>query len=119
MTDEKKQTKEEVWPPLMSDKDLNQFVVDFITERVFTSAQVPPESLKSVFMMISLGSFSGYSKTDLENIGLIWEYTNKGGPLAVNGMPVFLSLRVMHKKDWIRAHAAIIKKQTLLEDVAV
>ena len=34
-----------------------------------------------------------------QNICLIYEYMNKAGPVGVNGMPVFMSMRCLNRED--------------------
>lgn len=36
---------------------------------------------------------------DWENVGMLYEERHKAGPLAVNGMPMFLSVRFLHKDN--------------------
>jgi hypothetical protein len=35
----------------------------------------------------------------IESIGACWEYMTEAGPLAVNGRPMFLSIRFVNKED--------------------
>jgi len=53
----------------------------------------------------------GFYEEDIANIGTIWEHITECGP-SINGMPIFFSMRVMHKDDWARASAAIERERT-------
>lgn len=48
-----------------------------------------------------------YFKAVTSQLGIIWEHHNKSLPRGVNGMPMFMSCRLMHKDDWERALTAI------------
>lgn len=67
---------------------------------LFTDRHLPnPSDLTKVFMLIGMGAFNGYTKEELDSIGLVYEHIGKACPMAVNGMPTFLSLRVLNKHD--------------------
>lgn len=94
--------------PRMSEEDLRRFVLDYIAGQIFSDCHVrSKQDLGLVFMPLSLGVFSEYEPASLEQIGLIYEYYSKAGPMAINGMPIFFSLRMMHRDDWTRASGAI------------
>jgi hypothetical protein len=38
-------------------------------------------------------------KNYLENIGLVYEYLDKAGPIGVNGNPIFFSANILNKED--------------------
>ena len=82
----------------LKDEDLKKLAVDFRSGKVFTDRDVNPSSMIGViFMPIE---FMKLSKRNIEEIGLIYEYTSKAGSRALNGMPMFFSCRILHKKDF-------------------
>jgi hypothetical protein len=106
----------------LSDDKLREFVLALADGRIFTSAQLPKGQdhlLPMIFMPVAMGSFADVAKRDLENIGVIYEYTNQAGPRAINGYPMFHSLRVLNKSDWERARAATEKELERRKDIAV
>jgi hypothetical protein len=48
-------------------------------------------------MPIGLGGLGG---VDVDQIGAIIEYLDKAGERSINGYPIFMSCRVVHKDDW-------------------
>jgi hypothetical protein len=55
------------------------------------------------------------------DLGLIWEWVDSRNALArgINGMPMFLSCRLMHIDDWKRAQKAIEAEQKRMENLQV
>lgn len=106
MSDEPK--KPDTTIPTMSDEDLRAFVDGAVSGRLFTSVQVTNGTLLPlVFLPVSMGVFAGWTKEELENVGVIWEWCDVSMPRTINGMPIFMSMRLMNKADWQRALTAI------------
>lgn len=55
----------------------------------------------------------------VEQIGIFWEYLDQAGPRSINGMPMFFSVRIMHKDDWQRAAAAYERERQRMDDLEV
>lgn len=95
--------------PRMTDEELKQFVLDACDGHIFTNTMCNrPEDVSIVFMTIALfppGLF--YTKEAIQQVGIVWERMSEAGPRAVNGMPMFMSHRLMHIDDWKRAAKAI------------
>jgi hypothetical protein len=95
----------------MSPEELAQFVQDYVEGRIFSTAQMTQgeieHHLSVVFLPVFLGL--GITKQAHQKVGLIWARHGEdpAGPWSVNGMPTFLSCRVMHKDDWEVARQAI------------
>jgi hypothetical protein len=80
----------------MTDQELRLLAADIYEGRVFTDRQVEDSSdLPMVFMPIALGAFAEMTEEEFKQIGLIYEYLDKAGPRAINGLPSFFSLRVL------------------------
>src|SRR5262245_25517408 len=86
----------------MTPEELKTFVLAWCDGRVVSDRHVGGHMLTSVFPLLGLGALSKLSKRAVQNIGLVFAYTwdPGAGGMAVNGWPMFLSLRLMHKKDW-------------------
>jgi hypothetical protein len=92
----------------MSEDDLRKFVDGAVSGRLFTSAQVADGRLmQSVFMPIFFGVFADWTEEEVKEVGVIWEWMDQAGPRSINGMPMFMSMRLMNKEDWKRALDAI------------
>lgn len=101
--------------PRMDNKALAQFVMDFLDNKLFSSVHIRdydlPHMMGSIFMVLLLGGLSNFPQSEMENIGLIYEYYDKRCPLGVNGYPTFASCHIMHKEDWAKALKMIEKEE--------
>ena len=61
---------------------------------------MPDRLLSNVFMPLIFGALRDWTEEEVSQIGIIWEYLSAAGPLSVNGQPMFLSCRIMHRDDW-------------------
>lgn len=85
--------------PLMTEEEMGKLARDMAMEKVFTNLHVPEEDsgmLKSIFMVAALG---GLADVDAKQIGMIYEYLDRAGPRSVNGYPIFMSLRMVHREQ--------------------
>lgn len=104
----------------MSDDELREFVNGVCSGQILVSTQVRDESMiRRVFMPVVFGAFDGWTQEELKQIGVLWEWMGKAGPLAVNGLPTFLSCNIMRRDDWERAHAAIVRELKRREEIEV
>lgn len=104
----------------MTDEELRTFVLALCDGRIFTMHHVPsPELVPMVFMPIALGAFADATPEEVEQVGTVYEYLDKAGPRAVNGMPMFTSLRMIHVDDWARAKAAYDMEMARRKDIPV
>ncbi len=85
-------------------EELKQFVFDFVDGKVFTDRHLPAggdtNMAGMVFMTLML--MPPPPKDYIEKVACIYEHLSKAGPRSVNGMPMFMSHRFMHKDDWER-----------------
>ena len=72
-----------------------------------------------VFMPLAFGACSGWSVDAASQLGIIYEYIDKAMPRAINGMPCFMSMHVMHRDDWARCREAIIREQERRQEVSL
>lgn len=88
----------------MTEAEIRQWVMNYCDGHIFTSADVEkrhePGLIGMVFMPLMLGGLSELAPEDTDSIGLIWENMAAAGPRGVNGMPVFMSCRLMAKADF-------------------
>ena len=106
--------KEALNLPHLSDDQLREFVNDFVSNRIFTSAHLRDNEvgmLPMIFMPLALGCMSKVQPDSLSQIGCIWEHMHKAAPRSINGKPIFFSLNLLHKDDWERAMVAIEREQ--------
>lgn len=106
--------------PRVSDDKLREFVNDFLSNRIFTSAHVKDadvELIPNIFLPLSFGCFSSLQPASLDQIGCIYEYYEKSSPRSLNGYPIFLSFNLLHIDDWTRARAAIHREMERRENI--
>jgi hypothetical protein len=92
--------------PRMSEAALATLLRDICDGRVFTSEQVPDmDQLPMVFLPILFG---GLADVDLTTLGILCAETETAMPWSINGLPVFSSMRLVHKDDWERIRPTIV-----------
>jgi hypothetical protein len=52
-----------------------------------------------------------------DSIGVIWEWNSKSSPRSINGYPIFMSCRIMHKEDWEEVLPILQEKQRQMDDI--
>lgn len=84
--------------------------------QIFTDRHVanPQSDMTMVFMPLALGALSECSKEDVEQIGMIYEWIDKAGPRSVNGMPCFMSFKLLHRDDAVK----VLKMYQALRETA-
>src|ERR1700676_2981329 len=106
--------KEALDLPRLPDDKLREFVDDFVSNRIFTSAHLRDNEvdlIPMIFMPLGLGAFSKLQPDSLSQIGCLWEYIDKAAPRGINGRPIFFSFQMLHIVDWKRPQVAIEKEQ--------
>jgi hypothetical protein len=106
--------KEALNLPLLSDDKLREFVDDFVSNRIFTSAHLKDtevDMLPMIFMPVAMGCFSSVQPDTLKQIGCLYEFYEKALPRSMNGKPMFMSFKMLHIDDWTRAMKAIDREQ--------
>ncbi len=61
----------------------------------------------------------GFNMTRLQQLGVIYENIGKAGPRAINGQPIFTSMRTLSKADWQRAYPAITRELERRENMEI
>ena len=79
-------------------KELNKLAHDLVANNVFTSLQVQKhDPVEMVFMPLIFLDEEG--RKQVMEAGMIYEYYDKAGPRGFNGMPTFMSFRILNKED--------------------
>ena len=111
VTEEEKIAQQIATVPRMPKSDLAKFVQDFVDGKLITDRHVPQDLIGQIFMPLIFGCFEEYSDAEKKNLGIVYEYYDKAGPMGINGYPMFMSLHIMHKDDWAIAASAIKKEE--------
>lgn len=81
----------------MKKEDIKQLANDMNKGLVFTDRHISGlNSLPMVFMPLAIMSAK---KEWIDQVGLIYEYLDKAGPRSINGMPMFMSMKIVPKAD--------------------
>jgi len=98
--------------PRLTEDDLRKFVGDVLAGQIFVSSQIRnPSDVGMVFMPLLMGALANYDPESLKVIGVFYEYHEKSLPRSVNGYPCFMSVRMMHRLDWVRAWKALVAEE--------
>lgn len=108
--------------PELGNDELREFVLGYCDGHIWTSFDVPPDVLGLVFMPVSFGALSEWSKEELEDeLGCVWASTttHKTSGMAVNGYPTFVSCSMLSVADWDRAKKAIEVEMARRKEIGV
>lgn len=94
-------------PGRRTPEELATFVQDLLDRKIWTDRHGGTDS----FMLLGLGALANASAGFIEKIGLIYEYMDKAGPMAMNGRPMFFSMNIMHVDDATKALEAYEKEK--------
>jgi len=84
----------------LSEEEISNLAEDIYRGSVFTDRHVHnPEDVPMVFMLLALIEGETLERLRKDPPGMIYEYMDKAGPMAINGMPMFLSLRMANQED--------------------
>ena len=93
-----------------ADKELKQIAIDIYKGHIFTDRQVyNAKDLPLVFMVIPFMDEKDIKKLQDDPPGLMFEYIDKAGPRAINGMPSFFSMQMLSKEDTKKAFDLVDK----------
>ena len=82
-------------PKPMTDDEIKQVAEDMYKGIVFTDRQLERrEDIQSVFVALALMEQEQLDKFNKNPPGMIYEYMDRAGPWAINGMPIFFSFKM-------------------------
>lgn len=82
-------------------EELDVIAMDMATDKIFSNFHIRKEDmdlLPSIFMLLFLGAFEGFDE-DNEFPTMIYEYLSEAGPRAINGYPIFFSMKCLGLED--------------------
>lgn len=98
----------------MTDEDIKKLADDIYKGLVFTDRHIQnPDDVPRVFIPLVLLKKEQIEELNVRSIGMIYEYIDKAGPMSINGMPMFLSLRMLSQEDAKKVN----EKYLLIKDV--
>jgi len=83
-----------------SEEVLKEIALGIIEGRIFCDRQIDnKEHVPLVFMILALMDEQTAEQLKVQDVCLIYEYINKSGPMGINGMPTFFSMRCLNRTD--------------------
>ena len=97
--DKKIDSSNEKYKP-MTDDEIRKLAEDMYKGLIFTDRHLENQKeLPMVFMPLALMDKELIGELVKNPPGMIYEYLDKAGPMAINGMPMFLSLKMTSVDD--------------------
>lgn len=98
--------------------ELKQLAMDIQANKVFTSAQLPEgEHLHTVFMIFAFMSEDTLTELLKDPPGLIYEYLSEAGPRSINGLPNFMTAKMINTSDAEKLYALLKDIKSALDKV--
>lgn len=83
-------------------EQIKEIALQLYRGEIFTSnhsAVQSSEALAGVFMILQMGAFKDWTQQEVDEIGMLYEHMDKAMPRSMNGLPMFMSVRFLDKKD--------------------
>lgn len=93
-----------------TDEELKQLAVDTAEGKVFFDMQVKdPRDLYAVFLPLAFAGEKYLESLIAQKVCYMYEYLSEAGPMAVNGMPTFMTVRFLDGEDYEKFREHLIK----------
>lgn len=86
-------------------------------EHAFERRDVPDIEWGLVFVPLAFGVLADWTKEQLDKVGCLWAYNREALPRGVNGYPMFMNMRLMHREDWLKAEKVIRRESRRLNEI--
>lgn len=106
----------------MSDDELRKLAVDYAEGHVYTNNEMPGRDTSLMVFMPLLLMEKESVQEFMKDCGMIYEYMNEAGPGALNGQPIFYSVRKLTNaeterfSEYVKAYQAM--RRTFMENKA-
>ena len=84
--------------PRMDAEDIKKVAKGLVEGHIVCLDMIPEDMWSLVFMPLMGGIQQHY---DLDDVGNVYEWTDKAGERGVNGYPMFLSCKIANREDWL------------------
>lgn len=97
---DKKRNGDEVKYGSMANEEIKKLAEDMYKGLIFTDRNIQSnEEIQTVFMPLALMGEELVGKLRKNPPGMIYEYLSEAGPMSINGMPMFLSFKMVSIDD--------------------
>ena len=84
----------------LTDEEIKKLADDIYKGLVFSDRNIEnPSDVPRVFVPLILMGEEQIEEFRTNPPGMIYEYLDKAGPMAMNGMPIFFSFRLISQED--------------------
>lgn len=84
----------------LTDEEIKKLANDMYKGLIFSDRHIQnPDDMSRVFMPLVLLEKEQTEELKVNDPGMIYEYIDKAGPMAINGMPMFCSFRFLSQED--------------------
>jgi hypothetical protein len=89
-------------PPKLSDERMRQIALAYVEGRVYSTADVPQQDWKLVFMPIVFADKKMIKQWEKEQMAHVYAIAgeHKTAKLAVNGIPIFFQCGTLSRSEW-------------------
>ena|SRR3990167_4761517 len=102
----------------LMDEEIKRLAEDIYRGLVFTDMHVQnPNDMSTVFMPLIFLKEEQIEEFKANPPGLIYEYMDKAGRMAINGMPVFWSFSMLNQEDAKKVNEKYIQIKNAIEKV--
>lgn len=102
----------------LAEPELLQVAEDIYKGAIFTDRHLRDKALlQQVFMVLALADQKTIDKIKASKPGMFYEYLSKAGPMAINGMPIFSSMRMANEDDTKKIWALVQKMEEAMKIV--
>ena len=103
---------------MRTDEELKQIALDLHGKKIWTDRHCrSAQELKMSFMLIGFMDEAAMKKLEEDKVNFIFEYLDKAGPMAVNGMPVFMSMECLTEPETAKMFEYYEKIKKAVESV--
>lgn len=85
---------------MRTNDELRTIALDFYKGLIFSDKHLSSKEidmLPKIFMPLIF--LSEKQREEMKNVGLIYEYNSKAGPMGINGYPIFSSMNCLTKEE--------------------
>ena len=102
----------------LTDKEIKKLADDIYKGLVFTDRHIKyPNDVHRVFMPLILLKKEQLDEFEANPPGMVYEYMERAGPMAINGMPMFLSFRYLSQEDAKRVNEKYVQIKNAIEKI--